>query len=261
MVVVFAWNLIVSISSDLFPTPFDGAKIVVNKALSNHFQTSHNYTIGAGVTPSGYRFGATYIGTRQMSPSEAYPIFFGEIDPSGNLNSRIIHLIGDRLKLQFAAQIQNSKCVATHLNTDYLGSNYTASLALGNLDPVANSGVAVTSYIHNVTPNVALGGEVVAQYGSATFNSVVSVAARYTSPSDYILSGTLNQRGLQLCYYQKKNEHVQVGVQVETNLTEPDSTASFGYQIDMPKSNFTFKGLFRCFRCCFQILISFSIER
>ena len=29
---------------------------------------------------------------------------------------------------------------------------------------------------------------------------------------------------------------------METNLTEPDSTASFGYQIDLPKSNFTFRG-------------------
>lgn len=30
---------------------------------------------------------------------------------------------------------------------------------------------------------------------------------------------------------------------METNLTEPDSTASFGYQIDLPKSNFVFRGL------------------
>ena len=29
---------------------------------------------------------------------------------------------------------------------------------------------------------------------------------------------------------------------METNLIEPESIASFGYQIDLPKSNFVFKG-------------------
>ena len=197
-------------SEDIFPMPFDGAKVMLNKALSNHFQVSHNIVIGSAITPPGYRFGATYIGTKQLSLSEAYPIFFGEIDPSGNLNSRFIHFIGNRLKLQVGAQIHNSKCVASQFNTDYLGPNYTASLVLGNLDPVNNSGVAVASYLQNVTNNLSLGSELVLQYNSPAVNSVLSVSGRYTSPSNYIVSGTLNNSGVQLCYYEKKNETLQV---------------------------------------------------
>lgn len=195
---------------DIFPTPFDGAKVVVNKMLSNHFQISHNFIMSGGITPPGYRFGATYIGQRQLSPSEAYPIFFGEIDPKGNLNSRIIHLVGDRLKLQLGAQIQNNKCVGTHLNSDYLGDNYTASLVLGNLDPVSVSGVAVGSYLQNVTKNFSLGAEVVSQYTPMAAHSTLSVAGRYTSPNNFIVSGTGNMSMIQLCYYQKKSENVQV---------------------------------------------------
>lgn len=168
--------------------------------------------MGSGITPPGYRFGATYIGARQMSPSEAYPIFFGELDPSGNLNSRVIHLVGDRLKLSLGAQIQNSKCVASQFNTDYIGPNYTASLVLGNVDPVSNSGVAVASYLQSVTKNVSLGAELVSQYSSPALNSVLSVAGRYNSPSNYTISGTLNNSGVQFCYYQKKNENVQVSL-------------------------------------------------
>lgn len=227
---------------DIFPMPFDGAKVVVNKMLSNHFQISHNIVMGSGITPPGYRFGATYIGTREIATSEAYPIFFGEIDPTGNLNSRIIHLVGDRLKVQVGTQIQNSKCIASQFTSDYIGNDFTASLVFGNLDPINTSGVAVASYLQNVTNNLSLGAELVCHYQSPAVNSVLSVAGRYTSPNDFVVSGTVNNSSVQFCYYQRKNENLQVGVQVETNLTEPDSTASFGYQVDLPKSNFVFRG-------------------
>lgn len=59
----------------------------------------------SSVTPSGYRFGATYVGTKQISPSEAYPILLGDIDPSGNLNATIIHQIQPKLQAKFGAQV------------------------------------------------------------------------------------------------------------------------------------------------------------
>ena len=55
--------------SDVFPQPFEGAKVVINKGLSSHFQVSHNITMSQ-LQPSGYRFGATYVGTKQFSPTE-----------------------------------------------------------------------------------------------------------------------------------------------------------------------------------------------
>ena len=51
------------------PTPFEGFKLVVNKGLSNHFQISHTLNLSA-TTPSSYHFGATYVGTKQLSPTE-----------------------------------------------------------------------------------------------------------------------------------------------------------------------------------------------
>ena len=55
--------------SDLFPVPFEGAKLIINKGLSNHFQISHTLTMST-LQPSGYRFGATFVGTKQFSPTE-----------------------------------------------------------------------------------------------------------------------------------------------------------------------------------------------
>lgn len=59
----------------------------------------------SSITPSGYRFGATYVGTKQISPSEAYPILLGDIDPSGNLNASILHQIRPQINCKFGAQV------------------------------------------------------------------------------------------------------------------------------------------------------------
>ena len=55
--------------SDVFPMPFEGAKVIIGKPLSSHFQVSHNVTMSQ-LQPSGYRFGATYIGNKQLSQTE-----------------------------------------------------------------------------------------------------------------------------------------------------------------------------------------------
>lgn len=91
---------------DVFPTCFEGARVMLTRGLSNHFQISHTINMSS-VTPSGYRFGATYVGTKQISPSEAYPILLGDIDPSGNLNATIIHQIHSKVQAKFGAQVNN----------------------------------------------------------------------------------------------------------------------------------------------------------
>ncbi len=56
-------------TKEAFPMNFEGFKFVLNKQLSSHFQVSHSMTM-SNVLPSGYKFGATYIGNKQISPSE-----------------------------------------------------------------------------------------------------------------------------------------------------------------------------------------------
>lgn len=85
------------------PANFEGAKLMVNKGLSNHFQVSH--TINLSSQQSGYKFGATYVGTKQLSPSEAFPVILGDIDPAGNLNANIIHQFTPAIRCKFASQV------------------------------------------------------------------------------------------------------------------------------------------------------------
>ena len=59
------------IFSDIFPQCFDGGKLIFSKGLSSHFQVSHTINLST-VNPasSGYRFGATYVGSKQTGPQE-----------------------------------------------------------------------------------------------------------------------------------------------------------------------------------------------
>lgn len=159
-----------------------------SKGLSNHFQVSH--TLNLSTNPqqgnSGYRFGATYVGTKQLSPSEAFPVILGDIDPSGNLNANIIHQFTDRIRVKFASQIQKSVVNAAQLTADYKGDDYTASLTVVNPNIVNNSGIVIAHYLQAVTPKLDLGGELAYQYGSQVPGgeiAIMSAAARYTHVS------------------------------------------------------------------------------
>lgn len=94
--------------SDVMPTTFEGAKLMIQKGLSNHFQVSHTINLCSS-NPSGYRFGATYVGTKQLSPSEAFPVILGDIDPAGNLNANIIHQISPNVRCKFASQVKKTR--------------------------------------------------------------------------------------------------------------------------------------------------------
>lgn len=229
---------------DVMPANFEGAKLMINKGLSNHFQVSHTINLNSSNT-SGYRFGATYVGTKQMSPSEAFPVILGDIDPAGNLNANVIHQLTPNVRCKFASQIQNQKVTAAQLTTDYKGQDFTASLTLGNPNILNNSGVMVAHYLQAVTNNLALGGELAYQYGPQVPGgqiAIMSAAARYATEVG-TWSGTIGLAGLHICYYQKASEQLQLGVEVETNLRMQEATATMGYQIDLPKSELVFRGM------------------
>ncbi|XP_056648487.1 mitochondrial import receptor subunit TOM40 homolog 1 [Diorhabda carinulata] len=228
---------------NVFPTCFEGARVMLTRGLSNHFQISHTINMSS-ITPSGYRFGATYVGTKQISPTEAYPILLGDIDPSGNLNATIIHQLQPNIQAKFGAQVQNSKFQVGQLTMNYKGPLYTASCTVANPDIINGSGVVVLHYLQAVTASLALGTELAYQNGPGIPGgqiALLSAAAKYSTENVQI-SGTLGVSGVHLCYYQKASKQLQIGVELEANHRMQEAVASVGYQVDLPKSDVVFKG-------------------
>jgi len=230
---------------EIFPVPFEGAKLLINKGLSNHFQISHTFTMST-LQHSGYRFGCTYVGTKQFGPMEVFPILIGDIDANGNMNANIIHQLTKNLRCKFVSQIQNGNWAATQLMTEYRGSDWTGVVTSGNLDLINESGVLVGQYLKNVTSRLCMGSELLYQYGRTVPGNeicIFTLAGRYAG-DNWQFSGNITPAaaGLHMCYHQKVNEVLSVGVELEGSLRTQECTTTIGYQIELPTANLTFRG-------------------
>ena len=222
-------------SKEPFPQVFEGAKVIMAKGLSSHFQISHTLTLST-FSPSGYRFGTTYVGGKQLSPSEAFPVLLGDVDSNGNLNANIIHALSDRLKGKFVAQFQSGgKLVGHQISGDYKGDDFSASLTAGNVDLMNMQGLLVAHYLQRITPHLALGAELMYQKAMQIPGGqigVVSLAGRYSAENWEVSANFSPMAGnIHACYYQKVTDNAQLGVELETSLQMAESVGTVGYHI------------------------------
>lgn len=230
---------------DVFPINFEGAKLIVNKGLSNHFQISHSILMSS-VSKSGYKFGATFVGTNQVSLSEAYPVLLGDIESNGNMTANILHQFTPRIKCKMAAQVQKSKYTALQMTADYRGDSFTGSLTVANPDVLNGFGVMVAHYLQKVSPNLALGGEIIYQRGHGVPNGAIampSIVGKYTNGPSTI-SANIGMANCHICFHQKASQQLQVGVELDINARLQESTATIAYQIDLPTADLVYRGSF-----------------
>ncbi|KAG7469242.1 hypothetical protein MATL_G00126810 [Megalops atlanticus] len=225
---------------EVFPMQMEGVKLVVNKGLSNHFQVNHTITLST-LGDSGYRFGTTYVGSKQTGPTESFPVMVGDMDNNGSLNAQVIHQLTSGVRSKLAFQTQQHKFVNWQCDAEYRGQDFTATLTLGNPDILVGSGIVVAHYLQSITPSLALGGELVYHCRPGEEGTVTSLVGRYTG-NNYIATLTVGGAGAHASYYHKANDQLQVGVEFEASTRMQDTSVSFGYQVDLPKANLLFKG-------------------
>ncbi|KAI3358796.1 hypothetical protein L3Q82_015191 [Scortum barcoo] len=231
---------------EVFPMQMEGVRLVVNKGLSNHFQVNHTVLLST-MGESTYRFGATYVGAKQTGPAEFFPVMVGDMDNSGSLNAQIIHQVTNRIRSKVAFQTQQNKFVNWQGDAEIRGEDYTATITLGNPDVLVGSGIVVTHYLQSITPDLALGGELVYHRRPGEEGAVMSLVGRYTG-SNYIATLTLGSAGLMLMLHtttkptSRTGRYLQLGVEFEASTRMQDTSVSFGYQLDVPKANLLFKG-------------------
>ncbi|XP_033224498.1 mitochondrial import receptor subunit TOM40 homolog 1-like [Belonocnema kinseyi] len=229
---------------DLYPRNFEGAKLIVKKSLSQHFNVTHSI-IFSSVTPSGYRFGTRYIGTKRVGHLEKYPVICGEIVPNGNLTATLMHTLGCRYRLKLAAQVANQEYKAISSTLEYRSNNSTMSLTLANPSILKQHGTLVLHYLQAITSRMTLGAEMACQRGSTIpghQQTIMSLAFRY-STGRKTLSTTVGEAGVHVCFHMKASHQFQIGVEIETNFRTHESEAAIVYQMDLPHSDLIFRGL------------------
>ncbi|XP_029976500.1 mitochondrial import receptor subunit TOM40B [Salarias fasciatus] len=225
---------------EVFPMQMEGVRLLVSKGLSNHFQVNHTVLLSTA-GDSSYRFGATYVGSKQTGPAEFFPVMVGDMDNSGSLNAQVIHQLSGRIRSKLAFQTQQHKFVNWQGDAEFRGEDFTATVTVGNPDVLVGSGIVVTHYLQSVTAALALGGELVYHRRPGEEGAVMSLVGRYTG-SNYVATLTLGSAGAHASYYHRANEQLQVGVELEASARMQDTSVSFGYQLDVPQANLQFKG-------------------
>ncbi|EDV28451.1 uncharacterized protein TRIADDRAFT_51380 [Trichoplax adhaerens] len=224
---------------DLMPQPFEGCKLLINKGLSSHFQVNHSIHLSSA-NNSSYHFGATYVGNKQLSPTEAFPVLVGDMDNNYNLNAQIIHEIVHGLRTKCVIQTQKAVWQMAQLGLDYRGKDFVASVTTANPNIIDESGVVAFHYLQSITRKLCLGAEYLYQYGGGMEGAVLSLGGRYTG-KNWIAAATASGMNVNMTYYHIGNESVRAGVDLDVNLRTRESVVSLGYELDVQKANMTVK--------------------
>ncbi|XP_032436241.1 mitochondrial import receptor subunit TOM40B isoform X2 [Xiphophorus hellerii] len=226
-------------SSEVFPTQVNGVRLVLNKALSKHFQVNHSLQLSS-TEDSGYRFGTVFVGSGQAGPAEFYPVLVGDVDSSGSLNAQVIHRVTDRIRSKVVFQTHQQTFVTWKADAEFRGEDFTAAVAFTNPDVLDDSGMVITHYLQSVTPALAMGGQLVYRRRPGDEASFLSLVGRYTG-SNFVGALTLGWASVQASYYHRASD--KLGVELETGSFLEDSSMTFGYQLDVPEANLQFKGV------------------
>uniref|UniRef100_A0A914XSH0 Mitochondrial import receptor subunit TOM40 homolog n=1 Tax=Panagrolaimus superbus TaxID=310955 RepID=A0A914XSH0_9BILA len=222
---------------DVFPMCFEGAKLMVQKGLSSQFQITHTLSISTANT--GYRFGATYIGTQDYPGGETFPVLLADTDGSGNTSATILHQFAEKYRVKLQGQVQQGKLAAAQGTFERRGRLSTYGIMLGNTDLINQSGIVVGHLLRRITERLDLGAELVYQYDKRSGqHSALSYAARYTAPN-WTLSSTLGTAGVQVLYHHKQHDGLQFGIEFDANLRQAECVTTFAYQAELPESAVT----------------------
>ncbi|THD27756.1 Mitochondrial import receptor subunit TOM40 [Fasciola hepatica] len=229
---------------DIFPIPFDGAKLVINKGLSPNFQVNHSLSLNSD-DQGGYRFGVTYVGHDKVSDVESYPVLMGELQPNGNIQAQIIHRLSPMLHLRYIAQAQRNRMAGQQFATEWKGTKWQTALTMINPDITRGQVMGALDIMRQVSKRVSLGTMFFYQRSPqlpARQDGVWSLGGKYVA-DNWQVAATVRpwQLGLHTSVHLQVNESLQLAAEWESSFQQQSNTTTLGYKYEIPKANVTFK--------------------
>ncbi|ORX61551.1 hypothetical protein DM01DRAFT_1299556 [Hesseltinella vesiculosa] len=213
---------------------FDGAQANIIKELSANFHVQHQFSLGSQVMPSMYNFMSGYMTEKTMAQ--------GTMDNDLNLNAVVRHAWNAHSATKVVAQITSTPGQSMlQVDQDINGSDYSINIKAMNPNPLEWTGLYMANYLQSVTPNLALGSEIVLQRPTADMEeTAMSFVGKYTG-ADYVATATFQGlNALQATYYQRINEKVEFGA--ELNLMSQngrrDGVATVSGKFDFRQATF-----------------------
>ena len=129
------------------------------------------------------------------------------------------------------------------LEHDYQGQDYSLNMKALNPSPADLSGLFIGSYLQSITPNLAIGTEMLVQRGGPMeIPTAPTYLAKYTS-TDKSWIATAQYQGMGLLnatYWQRINEKVEAAadMQIVTANGKREGIATLGAKYDLRMSTF-----------------------
>jgi len=227
---------------ELAPTPFYGVKVSLMNQMGNRFQVQHHVTLPPLMSemPSGYHFGATAVGTRQVSPEgEVSPVIFGETDLKGNTRGALVHVLGNHYKLRLQGGMQSGK--VEHHSATIERRTDASSTGVSLINPTLDKdgtygGVLSASYLRRITASIDMGAELSVHANKRIqgfYRSVLTGGFRYSSPYNGTFAITANgEKEVHASYYQRAMDNMQLGVELMRNARNEVMT-TLAYQLEV----------------------------
>uniref|UniRef100_A0A915E4J1 Mitochondrial import receptor subunit TOM40 n=1 Tax=Ditylenchus dipsaci TaxID=166011 RepID=A0A915E4J1_9BILA len=190
---------------DVFPIVFEGAKVMLNKQLSSHFQISHSINLSTNL--NGYRFGSTYL------CSETWTL---RATPRLPFYTNLPMVFASRHGTSSAKQNGRHSVLARTS-----GRLTTSALTVANPNILNNSGAFIGSYVRRLTENLELGAELITQ-----------CASQKPGQTD-VMTATASNSGFHASYYHRQSDTLQFGVDFESSFRQQESKAAFAYQTEI----------------------------
>jgi len=230
---------------DVYPGVFEGLRCVFQKQIDpEHSAITHNITLtNSKEQKSGYKVSGNYVGT-PLSPTEVDPLFMADGELGGSFNCQGHKYLSPDLKLKFMGAIDQWSPQGAQLTIDYRDEKSSSALTLGNVNPFAKSGTGVLHYLQRMNKQLSLGSELIMQFAPQAPGgkiAVPSLAAKYEG-SNFTAAGTLGMMGARATYHQQCSESLQAVSEIDINLRMQEAVGSCGYQVDIPKSQYTYRG-------------------
>jgi mitochondrial import receptor subunit TOM40 len=253
-------------SKDIFPSTFQGVRFALQKPFSQHFQGSHTLVLDG--KESAYRMGVTYVGTKQISESEMFPVLTAELSGQGNLQAQIVHQFSQHWKARYLSQINPQAVAHQQLALEWTRGRWLGGFTLVNPSPDFSRFIGVTDTSCQLTRSICVGNQFLLQgspvipggiVGSWTMglriNSSDKVAlsdapfgagirphrAAQQSKWQIAVTGSPLSLSLNTTFAVRVSSQLQLASEIEINMRQQAAVASIGYQYDLPQSNTTIK--------------------
>uniref|UniRef100_A0A7S2R748 Mitochondrial import receptor subunit TOM40 n=1 Tax=Mucochytrium quahogii TaxID=96639 RepID=A0A7S2R748_9STRA len=202
----------------LNPEYFDGFRMIVNKPLSQRFQSTHEFWLGSQMLQAGNQYNFSVVCT----PTDA-TLLRGQLNPSGQLDARWHQQFTPNFMSRVIASLNpDSSRSVMQADLEYKGSDYTAGMKFSQGPYVG------VSYFQAVTKNIALGGE--GFYHHAQGYSHIFARGKYHDDKNIATATYTTLNTFAANYVRKVSDRVSLAAEIEVNLTNNESLMNMGWE-------------------------------